>query len=261
MKISTQDKQKHLEEQLSFIEQSAENFDNGTESEIKRLAVSIRIIVHDTRNSTSLLSSLNKKNINFLDTSIPYDDTNIISHSGLIRLKLPEGKNLSKPVPLFDKGKNNNMVPFDTWWNGIVLVDREKNKFTRRDIVLTLANKEGGAHIDEEIDDSYFNLRKNNALEMFDVTPEGKTFSSADQVPASMRQIAHEILKTLKKDYTYHNKHIKGTFVSDMKITEPSRNQPIQVSKFMPIRKKKVGRNERCPCGSKKKYKNCCLGK
>ena len=25
--------------------------------------------------------------------------------------------------------------------------------------------------------------------------------------------------------------------------------------------KKKIGRNEKCPCGSEKKYKNCCLEK
>ncbi len=27
------------------------------------------------------------------------------------------------------------------------------------------------------------------------------------------------------------------------------------------IKNKKIGRNEPCPCGSSKKYKNCCLGK
>ena len=26
-------------------------------------------------------------------------------------------------------------------------------------------------------------------------------------------------------------------------------------------KRKKVGRNEKCPCGSGKKYKNCCLDK
>ena len=29
-------------------------------------------------------------------------------------------------------------------------------------------------------------------------------------------------------------------------------------AKKQPIRKKKIGRNEPCPCGSGKKYKNCC---
>lgn len=28
-----------------------------------------------------------------------------------------------------------------------------------------------------------------------------------------------------------------------------------------PIRKKKIGRNEPCPCGSGKKYKLCCMNK
>ena len=28
--------------------------------------------------------------------------------------------------------------------------------------------------------------------------------------------------------------------------------------KKQPVRAKKIGRNEPCPCGSGKKYKNCC---
>ncbi|MBI9086513.1 MAG: SEC-C domain-containing protein [Desulfobacterales bacterium] len=28
-----------------------------------------------------------------------------------------------------------------------------------------------------------------------------------------------------------------------------------------PVRSRKIGRNDPCPCGSGKKYKKCCLGK
>ena len=42
-----------------------------------------------------------------------------------------------------------------------------------------------------------------------------------------------------------------------MKIKPPSKGQ----SKLQPLvrRGKKVGRNDKCPCGSGKKYKYCCL--
>ena len=56
----------HLKNQIAFMKQSASSYDDGFEDEAKRLAVTIRILVHDTNNSTSLLTSLNKKNINFL---------------------------------------------------------------------------------------------------------------------------------------------------------------------------------------------------
>lgn len=38
----------------------------------------------------------------------------------------------------------------------------------------------------------------------------------------------------------------------------PSEPQP-EETKQQPIRVHKIGRNERCPCGSGKKYKACCL--
>ena len=34
-----------------------------------------------------------------------------------------------------------------------------------------------------------------------------------------------------------------------------------KVIPFEEVRRRKVGRNEPCPCGSGKKYKNCCLHK
>ena len=34
-----------------------------------------------------------------------------------------------------------------------------------------------------------------------------------------------------------------------------------RVIPFNQVRKAKVGRNDPCPCGSGKKYKNCCLRK
>ncbi len=33
------------------------------------------------------------------------------------------------------------------------------------------------------------------------------------------------------------------------------------VKKKPAVKKQKIGRNDPCPCGSGKKYKNCCLGK
>jgi len=68
--------QEHLNEQLEFIERSAISFDNGFEGEIKRLAVSVRVLIHDTAKSTSLLTLIGQKNVDFVDTSIPFDENN-----------------------------------------------------------------------------------------------------------------------------------------------------------------------------------------
>ena len=61
----------HLQEQLEFLQASAGAYDQGFEGEAKRLAVSIRVLVHDTSNSNSLLGQLGQKDIKFLDSAIP----------------------------------------------------------------------------------------------------------------------------------------------------------------------------------------------
>jgi hypothetical protein len=53
----------HLKEQIDFMIASAIQFDNGFEGEAKRLAIAIRILVHDTSRCSALLTQLNKLNI------------------------------------------------------------------------------------------------------------------------------------------------------------------------------------------------------
>jgi hypothetical protein len=62
-----------LKEQIEFLRRGAKSFDEGSMAEGKRLAVVIRVLLHDTKSSTSLLKHLGKKDILFYDTSIDYD--------------------------------------------------------------------------------------------------------------------------------------------------------------------------------------------
>lgn len=261
--LTLEDLNSNLEEQLAFLESSASAFDNGIAVEIKRLAVTVRVLLHDTAKSTSLLTLLRKKGVKFVDTAAPVDEQNLLSHSSLVQVHL--GSKGSTPLPLLDEGPFNRKINFDPWWNGIVFVDKDKNEFSRKDIVLTLANKEGGAHIDAALDQKYANLRKNNSLNWFDETSDGKQTPSADQVPATMRQIAHEVLKTLKADYNCAlKKPLDGILVMGGSIVQgahvpsiPNHNLP---KNRTTVNGKKIGRNAPCPCGNGKKYKHCCIG-
>ena len=51
----------HLQEQVRFLNASARSFDEGFEGEAKRLSLVIRVLLHDTKRSTSLLTSLGLK--------------------------------------------------------------------------------------------------------------------------------------------------------------------------------------------------------
>lgn len=260
--LTQKDLDANLIEQIAFLESSASAFDQGFSGEIKRLAVTVRVLVHDTPKSTSLLTLLGEKGIKFVDTSAAVDEQNQLSHSSLVQVLV--GPNGSTPLPLLDGGPFNRKINFDPWWNGIVFVDKNKNEFSRKDIVLTLANKEGGAHVDTTLDQKYVDLRKNNSLNWFNVDSDGKHTPSADQVPVTMRQIAHEVLKTLKADYQCALKQpLDGVLFLGASLVQGARVPSVPAHNLPKNRAtlngKKVGRNDPCPCKSGKKYKYCCI--
>jgi hypothetical protein len=88
-----------------------------------------------------------------------------------------------------------------------------------------VADKDGGAHIDEKLPDDYAKITRENAIG-WEFTRDGKKILQGNPFPACIRQIAGEVLETLRTEFF-------GT----------------------------LGRNDKCYCGSGKKYKNCCLNK
>ena len=188
--VSTTELQAHLDEQLRFLERSADAFDRGFEDEGKRLAVAIRILVHDTNLSHSLLGQVGMKTQPFIDTSLPFDPKNVASHHGLISIRLGGGG--AKYVPHLDSGFPARRIPFDQWWNEPVIVDGKRRQFSRKDLVLTAANQDGGAHVDPSLDNAYAELSRRNSLNWFagtlrDVQP----LSFPER--ASIRQITNSL--------------------------------------------------------------------
>jgi len=187
----------HLKEQIHFLLTSVKSFDNGFKSEAKRLAVILRVLLHDTRHSTSLLTYLNRKDIHFYDTALDYRKFKM----ALIGIKLGSKNGgfwapLDKGPPIrYQKGK----VPFDQWWNTIILVDQKDNKFSRKDLVLSVANQDGGAHIDKNLNDAYAQLTRFNSLS-WNFVFKGKRIKTYPAL-ISVRQICHEVLKSLADEF------------------------------------------------------------
>lgn len=197
----------HLQDQIRFLVSSAESYDNGSIGEAKRLALVVRVLTHDTSNSTSLLTQLEKKSIQFYDTSIDYDPNNLMPHMGLLMIRLTTGSPAVYIAPLdnLSPSRVKGKVSFDEWWKKIVLKDSTGSTYTRGDIVDVLANKEGGAHVDPKLDADYVNLSRFNSLGWKSVSSKGGVITEGDMgnpVLPSMRQIAHEVIKTLKEEFS-----------------------------------------------------------
>ena len=111
--------------------------------------------------SKSLYRQLNK-NMTFLSNTDLYSPANLLSSWTLLSIKFD--KNNIEYVPHLEKLSSPTfLLRFDDWWNEIIFDDK-KNKFTRKDVILFVANQDGGAHVDSSFDEAYAQLTKLNSL-------------------------------------------------------------------------------------------------
>jgi hypothetical protein len=145
-------------------------------------------------------------------------------YSGLVAKELieVEGKIILKYVPLF---KYNNdlsnevhapmidafpwgfgrsvevikrgFIDFDDWWNSKIYEDNDGYSLTRKQLIINVRNKDGGSHIDDELDENYARMKKKDALTM---NIDGQ-FQQFNNIPAysSVIQIAWETFVSIKK--------------------------------------------------------------
>jgi hypothetical protein len=187
----------HLREQLQFLESSAKAYDSGFEGEAKRLAVVLRVLLHDTAQSHSLLASLGvKSTLAFHDGVGPVPDKTVV-FAGLSMGFSATGLRYYPKL-----GEPKRRIPFDPWWSGLILVQQVTGvRFDRRQAVLALANTDGGAHVDPSLDPGYAALSRNNAFG-WEVSIGGAQ-GGVDNSPALpiVRQIAHEVVGTLREQF------------------------------------------------------------
>jgi hypothetical protein len=254
--ISPDELHKHLNEHLMLMERSCDAFDSGVYPEAKRISVHLRVLLHDTRNSKSLLGQLGRLLGNFLDTAIPLDLASFMTQAGLTVQAFGGEPRYFAPL---DDCRDYAWRPFGDWWNAAVVLDVERRTFTRRELVLTTANQAGGAHVDPELDAAYHDLVRNNSLNwIYSDGQASRPIQGAEA--ASLRQIGHEVLKTLKPAYKK-----KPSFNAAIVIGSPAMHivpddagpdyQPPAPPR-VPGRRT-FGRNESCPCGSGEKFKRC----
>ena len=194
----------HMNESVGFISSSIKEFDIGNEPECKRLATQIRILLHDTSRSKSLLSKLGiKDRIEWMDSSLHRNPNNLLTaHGGLVLMKFSAdgGGSYQAPLDALSPGRINPPLKFEPWWTQQVMFDVTETALSRKDIVMILSNKEGGAHVDPELDFKYESFVTRNGLWWMTGEPESsqeRPFGS-NPLAMAMRQITHEFLRSIK---------------------------------------------------------------
>jgi hypothetical protein len=244
---SREELQQHLSNTVQALELSARAFDEGFDGEAKRLAAAIRVLLHDTSSSVSLLGQLREKNIHFYDTSVPRNPGTIITYNGIIAINItPQGAVYAALLDDLPPGCSPRWVSFEEWWNGVIFVDKKGSETSRKGLILAVANKDGGAHVDPVLDEKYANLSRRNSLGWRFSSPRGDV-PLKNPEKAAVRQIAHELLRSLNPTMPKVKLKAKGTFLMGLSAVTKKKQPTLP----------KVGRNEPCPCGSGKKYKRC----
>lgn len=226
-KPSGADLEEHLTEHVGFLITSAREYDGGNEAEAKRLAATIRALVHHTKKSSALLAQLGLiapyskagGDLRFLDTSPPPSPpwTKFLADARLCSLvsTLRDGFSNASWTPKLDAthgGGIHGPISFNSWWKrSLVIVTQYGEEFTRERLILAIAHEDGGVHVDAKGRRAdYERLTRKGAMGLqrtetglFVGVPSGdlEALPAGDPDlnpgPASTRQIAHEMLRTL----------------------------------------------------------------
>ncbi len=155
MEQTKADLKEHLADQIHFLESSAESYDNGFDGEAKRLANSIRLLLHDTGKSKSLIGQVGLKDTEFYDTAFEYNPNDPLYDAGLVVKSCDLETGEWKFSPLLDTAPQTRKTKFEIWWNTPVFIDTLGNKLSRKDLILSIADQDSGAHVDPSIDGTY----------------------------------------------------------------------------------------------------------
>lgn len=199
---SKDDLLRHLHEQFGLLVRSSISYDEGFDGAAKWIALSMRTLLHDSKASMSLLKQLGLKNILFCCTCHgEYSEKLHISSYSCLTSVLMRKPAIAKYLPILDSSPDNmKWVSFQKWWDKVVIVDNNKNKFSRQRLIRIVSNKDGGAHVDPELEKDYYELSRRNSLG-WKYSTGGKWFDLSGPELASIRQMAHEIILTLTKGF------------------------------------------------------------
>ena len=165
-----------LRRQMGFLENSCKMYDAGNVEEAVRLAVTLRVLFHDTKSSTSLLTSLQAKSLSLVSTRTDYYEDSTTPNLYLVQLIAnlnvhldnKQSKMECRAFPQLDRALRKDPIPFKEWWKKECVIKHKEPKtaLTRRDLILGAANKDGGAHVDTALDPIYDYVRKGSGLEL-----------------------------------------------------------------------------------------------
>ncbi len=190
----------HLREQLRFLRNSAEAYDQGFEAEAKRLAGVLRTLLVDRGKQRALLTQLKVLALlDFMDTADSGASASLMS-SALVLVESsqqPTAARYLAPLDDLSPPRMNAPKKFNPWWREHVAQTTTGERFSREDLILAAAQSEGGVHVDPHRHRIYQSLVAENGLGWFVSSDAGTVPVAGDALLCNVRQIAFEADRTL----------------------------------------------------------------
>lgn len=189
----------HLREQIGFLRASCKAVDEGLIAEAKRIAAALRLLLHDTGRSQSLLGQLGILKVEFFGTAGSIHPLENLTQHSLLGIEMTASAARYR-APLADRPPHKlSWMNFEDWWNQPVFLDRQKRVYSRKELVLSVANQDGGVHVDPTLDDTYADLTRGHSVG-WTVNLGGREEPMGPS-PAllSLRQIGFEVLTTIER--------------------------------------------------------------
>lgn len=188
-----------LNDQIALLVHACNSFDNGFELIGKHIALSLRVLLHHHGQSQALLQQLGLRSKRFMDTALDLSPTNVLTDCHLTVMRMGSGSDRHLAHCQVGGGPlGERWLPFEKWWNNNVIKDNKGRFFSRRELIQNVANTDGGGHVDPTLEEAYLDLSRHNSLGW--VIEKGNVQKPfPPPVMACLRQIAHEVLTTLKK--------------------------------------------------------------
>jgi hypothetical protein len=193
---SREDLKRELHDQLQLLRMACENYDRGFEVAGRQIALTLRVLLYTYKRSRGLLDQLGYRDRRFYTSAQPYNPNNLLVEMPMFVMSVGPSGAQYKPLihaPAFAVAPRYQLFP--EWWNETIIRDDQGYTFSRMSIVMNVADTDGGAHVDPELDEDYMALTRGNSLGWFN-SATGKPFSGKPEL-ACVRQIAHEVLMTM----------------------------------------------------------------
>jgi len=218
-----EDLKNHLTTQFHLLAKACLEFDKGDHYQVIVISTILRTLLKDGKPGSQTKSLISQtigtkeyySYCNKPEFPKSQDDNIVIQmlHYNFITSIL-SGHPRHDFSPNFANDVTPSLITFERWWTETVCSDSNNTPFTRQDLILSITEQDGGAHVDEKLGEDYYNLTRNSSQGQFKFNinlpldkngaPIWPEVWPADAPPIplqhpvwhAVRQIAHEVLES-----------------------------------------------------------------